>query len=134
MRAQQPATHQPAPVVLVIDDEDYVALVIGAALELEGYQTFVAFNAREGLELAQTVAPDLVIIDMVMPSMNGEALTVQLRAQAQLRNVPVLLISAGVLPHRDMPNKAFLPKPFNIEALLTLAKDPIAATHQKKAR
>ncbi len=50
MRAQQPATHQPAPVVLVIDDEDYVALMTGAALELEGYHTFVAFNAQEGLD------------------------------------------------------------------------------------
>ncbi len=106
------------PTVLAIDDEDYVADLIATALTLEGYEVSVAYNGRDGLALAQAQHFDLIIVDIMMPHINGLSLVEQMRQLDQLRTVPIILISAGARPPHTLSNTAFLAKPFDIDWLL----------------
>lgn len=111
----------PNRTVLVIDDEDYVADMIAAALQAEGLHVHIAYNGRDGLAQAQQLQLDLLIVDIMMPYLNGLALIAQLRQLAPLASVPIILISAGVRPQSLPSNIAFMAKPFNISQLLRLA-------------
>ncbi|GAB4188283.1 MAG: hypothetical protein OHK0022_00080 [Roseiflexaceae bacterium] len=105
-------------VVLVIDDEDYVADMIAAALDLEGYTVHVAYNGREGLRSSRLIAADLIIIDIMMPYMSGEELVDVLRSETRTKAVPILLISAGARPRKEWPGVRFMAKPFDMDSLL----------------
>lgn len=120
-----PAT--PAPTVLVIDDEDYVADMIASALEIEGYTAYVSYNGRDGLAQARILRADLVIIDIMLPYINGLVLVEELRTMEHLRDVPIILISAGARPHRHRPGVTFVPKPFDMEAMLGLVARQLGA-------
>lgn len=106
--------------VLVIDDEDYVADMLASALEIEGYTVHLAYNGRDGLALAQTLRIDLVIIDIMMPYMNGITLIAELRKLDHTLDVPIILISAGARPRQQLPGITFLPKPFDLDHMLEL--------------
>lgn len=113
-RAAPPA----AGVILVIDDEDYVADMIGTALDLEGYTVHAAYNGRDGLHSSRLIAADLIIIDIMMPYLSGEELVDILRADSHTRAVPILLISAGARPRKEWDLVVFLAKPFDMDALV----------------
>lgn len=123
------ATTKPsAATILVIDDEDYVTDMVANALELEGYSTQVAYNGRAGLALAQKVPADLIIIDIMMPYLNGITLMQQLRELDSTAHVPIILISAGAVPSKLPSGVIFLPKPFDLDGLLTLVAEQLGAT------
>lgn len=125
MAHESNAQARQVPAVLVIDDEDYVADMIAAALELEGFVVYVAYNGREGLERAHTLRLDLVVVDIMMPYMNGETLSLKLRQLAQTRDVPIVLISAGARPRQNLSNVTFMAKPFDIDEMVDLVKQQI---------
>ncbi len=104
--------------VLVIDDEDYIADMLASALRLEGYAVDVAYNGRDGLERARVLNPSLLIIDIMMPYMSGTVLMEHLRKEDHLRDVPILLISAGAHPQSFDHHVTFIPKPFDLEYVL----------------
>ena len=120
MAAAEHMERQHTPTVLVIDDEDYVADMLASALEIEGYTVHIAYNGRDGLALAQTLRVNLVIIDIMMPYMNGIALIHELRKLDHTVEVPIILISAGARPREQMPGVSFMPKPFDLDHMLTL--------------
>ena len=112
-----------APTVLAIDDEDYIADLIATALTLEGYDASVAYNGRDGLAQVHAQHFDLIIVDIMMPYINGLSLVEQIRQLEQMRAVPIILISAGAHPPHMLPSVTFLAKPFNIERLLQLVAE-----------
>ena len=116
---------QNAPKVLVIDDEDYVADMIATALEREGMQTHVAHNGREALAQTEHLSFDLLIIDIMMPYMSGIELIQRLQARDQLKEVPVILMSAGARPKEQQPHVLFLPKPLDLDELLAVVADTL---------
>lgn len=120
--------------VLVVDDEDYVADMIASALEIEGYTTFVSYNGRDALSMAQELRVDLVVIDIMLPYINGIALVEQMRLLSHLRAVPIVLISAGARPRSVLPNVTFLPKPFDMEHLLSLIAQEIESEADQHGR
>lgn len=119
MAAAEHMQRQHAPTVLVIDDEDYVADMLASALEIEGYTVHLAYNGRDGLALAQMLRVDLVIIDIMMPYMNGITLIHELRKLDHTVEVPIILISAGARPREQMAGVSFLAKPFDLDHMLT---------------
>jgi CheY-like chemotaxis protein len=113
--------HTP-PKILIVDDEPFNVDYLEQELEDRGYQTVSAGNGQEAL--AQVVAenPDLVLLDIMMPLMDGFAVLARLKADAATRDIPVIIISAM----NDMPSvvkgiqhgaEDYLPKPFD-ETLL----------------
>ncbi|HEX6289570.1 MAG TPA: response regulator [Herpetosiphonaceae bacterium] len=118
MTATEYIPDQSAPNVLIIDDEDYVADMLASALELEGYTVHLAYNGRDGLALAQTLRVDLVIIDIMMPYINGIKLIEHLRTLSHTQDIPIVLISAGARPRSTLPHVRFIPKPFDLDRML----------------
>lgn len=128
MTAAEHMQRQHAPTVLVIDDEDYVADMLASALEIEGYTVHLAYNGRDGLALAQTLRVDLVIIDIMMPYMNGITLIHELRKLDHTVEVPIILISAGARPREQMAGVSFMPKPFDLDHMLTLIETTLESS------
>ena len=109
--------------ILVVDDELGSAEVLSLILEEEGYRAFCAVNGQLALIQARDVVPDLVIVDYMMPLMNGAEFARALRADPQFARTKIILNSG--LPEaaiRDQFDRydAFLRKPFKVERLLEL--------------
>src|SRR5687768_8998008 len=119
---ESPPKNNKPPCVLVIDDEDYVADMISAALEMEGYTAYKAYDGRQGLSLVKRYPVDMVITDIMMPHIDGNHLVRMLSDMERTRQIPILIISAGAYP-TDMPaNVSFLAKPFDIQTILEFVK------------
>jgi CheY-like chemotaxis protein len=85
--------------ILVIDDEENICTIIKICLEyLGGWQVLVAKSSSEGLLLAEIELFDLILLDVVMPDMNGLALLRALRINPLTRKIPVILLTAGTQP------------------------------------
>ena len=111
--------------ILVVDDELGSAEVLSLILEEEGYRAFNAVNGQLALIQARDVVPDLVIVDYMMPLMNGAEFTRALRADPQFANTRIILNSG--LPEATIADQfdgydAFLRKPFEVERLLELVE------------
>lgn len=121
----RPAT----PRVLVVDDDDSVREVTQLALEaVGGWQVVPAGGGQEALDLARTDPPDAVLLDVMMPDLDGIATFRRLQADAATRDIPVVLLTAKVqVGDRqlwdDLPVRGVISKPFNP---MTLA-DEVAA-------
>ena len=106
--------------ILVVDDSATVRRVVGRTLSQAGYDVSLATDGREAIELAQRKVPDLVLVDFVMPQMNGGD-----AFRAMRRIVPDLkvVIMSGHSPDRQPqeilqePGTAFLAKPFDLDTL-----------------
>jgi len=105
--------------VLVVDDEAPIRQMIGDVLRDEGYGVLAAGSGRGTLKLLETEQPDLVLLDLMMPDGDGWEVLQTLRAQPQLRTMPVVVMSVGAgPPPQDGVSVSFLPKPFDLEQLL----------------
>ena len=125
--------------ILIVDDELDVRIYVGTLLETSGYEPIAARNGREGLQKAKQVLPDLIILDVMMPQAGGVSMYRALKADRQLREIPVIMLT-GVgeksfshylkmlrLKIEDpIPQPyAYLEKPLDHEKLLELVREII---------
>jgi len=107
--------------LLVVDDEVGVTEALQDLLSDEGFAVLTARNGKDGLKRIGEKRPDLILLDYMMPVMDGRQLLLALQADATHQDIPVILMSA--IPHSSIPTDckpaAFLRKPFDIEQLLT---------------
>lgn len=106
--------------IFIVDDEYSIVESLTDLLVEEGYRVGSAINGREALAAISTQHPDLVLTDLMMPAMDGRQLIASMRAHPDLRNIPIILMSAASLP-RNLEEFAGVPvfrKPFQIDALL----------------
>jgi CheY-like chemotaxis protein len=117
----QPEQQRSARQVLVVDDDRMLREVLVGALEDEGYVVRSARNGREALALLEQWRPDVILLDLMMPEMDGWAFRsrqLQLPASA---DIPVIVLSAG--PNLrygvdSLRSTAIFPKPFDLDLLL----------------
>ena len=109
--------------VLVIDDEPDVLLLCRVNLEHAGHEVLEAHGGRDGLALARERHPDVVVLDLMMPAMNGYEVLAALREDDVTRDVPVVVLTAKV--HREDRIRSwtdgaadFVAKPFVPQRLL----------------
>ncbi len=86
--------------VLIIDDEKYIRQILEMALEDE-WAVSIAESGRQGIELARQVKPDLILLDRMMPGLDGLSTLKELRANVGTANIPVIFLTAKV-PSGDM--------------------------------
>ncbi|MCY1083106.1 response regulator [Archangium lansingense] len=106
--------------LLVVDDEVGITEALNDLLSEEGFHVLVASNGKEALERIAGRRPDLILLDYMLPVMDGRELLNALQSDSMLRDIPVLMMSAiprSSLP-RDCQPRAFLRKPFTIDRLL----------------
>lgn len=84
----------PAPTILIVDDTPANLLLLSRMLMERGYHTQTMPSGRLALEAARMEAPDLILLDIAMPEMNGYDVCAQLKADAALRDIPIIFISA----------------------------------------
>ena len=113
--------HQP-PKLLIVDDEPFNIDTLEQELDDLGYATVSAANGRQALAQVAAEEPDLILLDIMMPEMDGFQVLSQLKAQAEWRDIPVIIISAmtdlgSVVKGIKLGAEDYLAKPFN-EVLL----------------
>ena len=84
----------PHPRVLIIEDERALTKVLSYNLQREGYEAIVAHDGQEGLRKAQTLLPDLIVLDLMLPVMDGLEVCRGLRSGERTRDIPILMLTA----------------------------------------
>jgi CheY-like chemotaxis protein len=109
--------------LLYVEDNDDNIYMLSNRLQREGFVVVIARNGSEGVQLAHNELPDLIIMDLVLPEMDGFQATRELRLSPATRDIPVIALSASVLPedqHRAIEAgcDAFEIKPVDFTSLL----------------
>jgi DNA-binding response OmpR family regulator len=117
--------------ILVVDDDR--DMVRGARLRLgaAGYETLVAFDGAEGVAKAIDNLPDAILLDILMPRMNGLRALVELRAHQQTKCIPIVMLSARVVDQQaalDAGARFFLTKPYRARKLLEAIESALDKT------
>jgi CheY-like chemotaxis protein len=127
--------------ILVVDDEPDLLKVTLLRLKKTGYEVYSGTDGREVLDIARRVMPDLIILDVYLPVLNGDEVAKILKKDDELKHIPIILISAttGTLGERAEKSGAvaYLTKPFDPEDLVgivekTLEQESGAKTNQNK--
>ena len=105
--------------LLVVDDEPVIRGLLITILEDAGYAVEEAGNGAEALKKVQTSPPDAVILDLVMPIMDGFQFLERCRALPGCEHLPVVVLSASHSVPSDERVRAFLKKPFDLNAFVT---------------
>jgi CheY-like chemotaxis protein len=111
--------------VLIVDDEYAILEVLKDVLEQEGYRVLRAPNGRKGLESVSSQHPDLILLDVMMPIVDGREMFRQLRANPDYERIPVIVMSGASAPlaSEEFANATILKKPFRLPALLALIEN-----------
>jgi CheY-like chemotaxis protein len=118
--------------VLVIDDEPDVRWLIRMSLERAGHEVLAAEDGLRGVALAQKQRPEIIVLDLMMPVMDGYAVLAELAKNSRTEHVPVVVLSARAIP--DEAGRAaeagaarFIEKPFDPDALVVELEAVLAA-------
>jgi len=115
------------PKILIIEDERALNQVLTYNLQREGYETLVAYDGQEGLRKAQTLLPDVVLLDLMLPVVDGLDVCRRLRSGEQTRKIPILMLTAkgeetDQLVGFSLGADDYVTKPFSVKVLLQRIK------------
>lgn len=121
--------------VVVIDDDPHIVDSVSQYLELEGFVTFKAFSGPEGLEIALQEQPHIIVLDIMMPEMDGFQVMERIKANEKLRHVPVIMLTAKGSDNDVMLGwrsgvANYITKPFDLEELVHAIQLVIASHYQ----
>lgn len=119
--------------ILVADDELAITELVAFALEMEGFIVLQAPDGPEALRLAREERPDLAMVDVMMPGMDGREVSRRIKQDPATSGIPVLLFSAA--PNPDLAEAradGFMPKPFDIAQLVETVKRCLERSRSKQ--
>ncbi|MEE9543303.1 MAG: response regulator [Thermodesulfobacteriota bacterium] len=107
------------PKILIVDDDEQSRLLLSVRMETDGYDTDSAADGVEALEVLEGPLPDLILLDLIMPRMNGFQLLKELKEKERTRYIPVLMITAMVntddkIKGLELGAEDFISKPYNM--------------------
>jgi CheY-like chemotaxis protein len=122
--------------VLIVDDYPDMCDLLGRVLEGLGYAVVLASHGKEGLEKAIAEKPNLILMDMMMPIMDGWEAARALRSHPETRKIPILAITALIRPHDlrtclDAGCNGYIIKPFSFADLHAKIRGLLADTAQQ---
>ncbi len=108
--------------ILLVDDEKDILTALKELLEMEGFIIYCATNGKEGINVFKETAPDLIIVDMMMPIMNGAQMVENIRLDSINPEVPIIMMSSVVsLVKIENPRwDAFIRKPSGFDDILNI--------------
>ena len=123
--------------ILVVDDDQDILQFVRMNLELEGFETDVADSGRKALDLAKDRPPDLILLDVMMPEMDGLTVLRKLRNSPSTANVPVMILTAKALAEDrvkglDLGADDYITKPFDVEELLARVRTVLRRAQQMR--
>ncbi len=116
--------------ILVVEDNLDNYELVRAILEFAGYDTFLAVNGRDGVNAARKQKPDLILMDMALPEMDGWDATKRIREDPETARIPMIAITAHTLPMErkralDAGVDAYLSKPFDANQFIQLVESTL---------
>jgi len=123
--------------ILVVDDEIYIVHILEFSLTMEGYSILTASDGEEALRVIDSERPDLVVLDIMMPKLDGYEVCRRLRQDEQFQELPVILLSAKGRPvDREAGLQAgaddYITKPFSPRKLLEKIRELLERKEMRK--
>jgi DNA-binding response OmpR family regulator len=114
--------------ILVVDDEIDLVETLRFSLELEGYEVRVAYNGEDALHLARNENPDLILLDVMLPKMDGYKVCRLLKFDARFRHIPIFMLTAKTQEKDRMIGEQtgadeYITKPFEMDELMKKVKE-----------
>ncbi len=129
--------HPGSNVVLVVDDDPDILEALSEILEAEGFEILRARNGKEALEKLEPEPPQLILLDLMMPVMDGWEFAQRMRERADVAGIPIIVLSAD----RNVGSKAtdigavgHLAKPFELNDLLDMVRHSLVQTRASTGR
>ncbi len=109
--------------IVVVDDDEGMVRILKRSLEREGYQVFAAREAKSGMEMIQRISPSLIVLDIMMPQIDGCQLLETLKKDARTRHIPVVMLTVkkddvDIQRALDLGAEDYMFKPFNMALFL----------------
>ena len=109
----------------MVDDDEEIVGFVEMSLRGAGYEVYTAFNGREGLDLAKSARPDLVILDLAMPVMHGYEVCQAIRSDSTMNNIKIVVTSGKSYPvdiknAKDAGADHYMVKPYGLHQLLDM--------------
>jgi DNA-binding response OmpR family regulator len=113
--------------ILIVDDEPDLVETIRFSLELEGHNVLVATNGEEGLNLARQEKPDLILLDLMLPKLDGYKVCRLLKFDERYKHIPILMLTAKTQEKDKILGKEtganeYITKPFDMDELMAKIK------------
>jgi DNA-binding response OmpR family regulator len=129
--------HKPMKRILVVDDLPENVLMLQDRLEHEGYKVLTAYNGKSGIEKAQNEQPDLILLDVMMPDINGFEVCKTLVSDSRTSDIPIILVTAKTDPEDireglDAGAYDYIKKPINKIELLARVKSELKLSDANK--
>jgi DNA-binding response OmpR family regulator len=114
--------------ILLVDDENNIVTILEARLMANGYDVVTASDGQEGLAKARSEKPDLIILDIMLPKLDGYKVCRMLKFDDQYKHIPIILFSARTQDSdletgKQQGADAYITKPFQPDALLSKIKE-----------
>jgi DNA-binding response OmpR family regulator len=129
----------PAPTVLVVDDEEYILRILGFALRAEGWDVITASDGARAIQQVSVKRPDIVVLDLMMPVMDGYQVLQRLKGEPASRDIPVIVLTAkGRDADREAALEAgadlYMTKPFSPQRLVERVQEMLTTSSGPPAR
>ncbi|MBI5555343.1 MAG: response regulator [Elusimicrobia bacterium] len=114
--------------ILVVDDEPHVRILLKSRLEANGYAVVTAYGGTQALEKVKEEKPDLILLDIVMPDLNGYEVAQRLKSDPETAALPIIIFTASNIREledkcRDLGVDYVIMKPFSPEVMLGMVKE-----------
>ena len=118
--------------ILLVDDEPSIVKMVGKRLEVEGFDVLIAMDGQEGLMKARAELPDLIVLDLMLPKLNGYEVCMMLKQDGRYQKIPIVLFTAKTQEKDEKLGmecgaNAYVRKPFRAQELLEKIRALIAA-------
>jgi DNA-binding response OmpR family regulator len=122
--------------ILIVDDEQDIVESLKFVLEGCNYSCYCAYNGEDGLKLAREIVPDLIILDVMMPRINGYKISRLLKFDKKYQNIPILMITArsqeeDKLIGEETGADEYITKPFDLDEVLSIVNKYLASEEEK---
>jgi two-component system, OmpR family, alkaline phosphatase synthesis response regulator PhoP len=124
--------------ILVVDDEEDISFSLARRLSSEGFEVICAEDGAEGLRRAQTESPNLIVLDLMLPKMDGYKVCRLLKFDERYKRIPIIMLTARSQDEdaalgREMGADAYMTKPFDSGELLQKIQELLAAAAAAQA-
>ena len=117
--------------ILLVDDEPSIVKMVGKRLEVEGFEVLIAMDGQAGLEQARSAQPHLIVLDLMLPKLNGYEICTMLKQDPRYQKIPIVLFTAKTQAKDEQLGKecgadAYVRKPFRAQELIEQIRKLIA--------
>ena len=123
--------------ILAVDDEPRVLAVIQRRLEAAGYEVITAVEGYEGLKKARNESPELIVLDLILPNLNGYQICAMLKGDKRYKEIPILMLTArsqeqDITEGMRVGADAYMTKPYDAQMFLDQIANLLAESDRKR--